>query len=198
MQVFLPYTSVRRSFQSLDSRRLNKQHLELHQLITCVDKKQRGESTSHHAAVNLFMPDRLAFAKYCFAQCVEVCLEQGIKIKAYRDDYERYRVIREDRVVHPIWFGRKAFHSAHRQALLAKSKARYIKACDDMYDEALNTNSGYGTKVQKEYAKAVTEYQWYRSMEWSEDPNTTVYHYYWWDYKNNRLYLGPDRDAMEE
>ncbi len=207
MQVFLPTTSVRKSFNSLDLRRLNKQHLELHQLITCVDKKQRGEPTSHHAAVNLFM-DHIPFLRYCFATCVHVCIDRGINIQAYREEYEQYRdEFRLDlekphcpRI--PEWFGNKAFHAAHRQALLAKSRARYLKACDASLKAAegpyKSKLDGVVGKIRNEYVNAVAEYEWYRGFGWAEDVNTTVYHYCWWDYKNSHVYIGPTRNAMEE
>lgn len=200
MQAFFPVTSVKRSFRLLDNRRLIKQHLELHQLIDLVARKERGEKSSHHAAVNLFM-GHSDFLRYCFATCVYVCLERGINIKTYRSEYEKYRaefgVDREQPFPPelPEWFGRKVFHSAHRQALLAKSLARKLKAEWELDRLA---EYGNGPVSHKEYDNAIAEWQWYRSLQWPEDPRTTIYTYYWWDYKKQRLYAGPERDAMDE
>lgn len=198
MQVFLPSISVRRSFNTLDTRRLNKQHLELHQLLGLVDRKQRGERSSHHAAVNLFI-DHSLFLEYCFAVCADVCIERGINIRAYYNDYLKYKVAfnlngstpRLPKT--PPWFGRKEFHSAHRQALLAKSLARKLKAEQDLMRLAEYSNTPVSNK---DYYNAITEWQWYRSFGWDENPNTTVYNYYWWNPNERNLYIGPDRNAL--
>ena len=184
MQVFLPYANVAQSFQALDMRRLNKQHLELHQLMVCVNKKRRGEPTSHHAAVNLFV-DHPTFLAYCFVLCVEICLERGVHINAYYNEYKELeqKFQQPQRIDKPQWYFHEKFHLAHRQALLAKSYARLITS---------------GNKSRVEQKAARDEYNWYRSFGWVEQVQTSRYHYYWWNAEKHVLYQGAVRDALEE
>lgn len=184
MQVFLVYPAVKRSFKALDKRRLNKQTVELAGLLHIAQRIQAGERGSHWVAVNLFR-DHYPFLCYCFLQCKSAAEEAGIVYKAFTELTEHCdTVTMQHNTELPKWFGRKAFHSAHRQALLAKSLTRKLNA------EIVAT--------PKEYESAVKEYEWYRGFGWREDANTTAYHYMWWNPKSQHLYAGPEYDAMRK
>ncbi|MCO5169063.1 MAG: MSMEG_6728 family protein [Planctomycetes bacterium] len=120
MQTFLPYASFERSARALDDRRLGKQRVEVLQVLNALHGLRQG--WRNHPAVRMWRGHEEALVEYGQAVAREwrrrghadTCLG---KIEAFsRPGRTRAR---------PPWLGDRAFHRAHRSALVRKDPARY-------------------------------------------------------------------------
>ncbi len=120
VQTFLPYASFERSARALDDARLGKQRVEVLQLLNVLHGVRSG--WRNHPAVRMWRGHEEALIEYGLAVTREwlrrgkrdTCLG---KIGAFsRRGRSRAR---------PPWLGDRAFHRAHRSALVRKDPARY-------------------------------------------------------------------------
>jgi hypothetical protein len=126
VQTFLPYASFTRSARVLDPLRLGKQRVEALQILRAVTIPTYG--WQHHPAVHMwrgYVPALTAYGLAVSAEWVrrghpDTC---AARIAEFADPLPQAELRR--RGLLPPWLGRRAFHLAHRSALLRKDPEWY-------------------------------------------------------------------------
>lgn len=127
MQTFLPYPNFEKSVKVLDNKRLGRQRAEVLTLL-------RGKWL-HHPASRMWRGHEYQLAEYGLAVCRE-WKKRGykdntaVKIKAEQKKFRNTGF--------PKWFGKRAFHRAHKSNLLRKNRLHYKK-----YFPAISDNLPY-------------------------------------------------------
>lgn len=128
MQTFLPYASFERSARVLDPRRLGKQRVEALQILRAL--RVPGYGWRHHPAVRMWRGCDEALAAYGLAVCGAWaragCADTvaGKLVAELGHEPRRQAELRRLGLL-PRWLGRRAFHLAHRSALIAKDPGWY-------------------------------------------------------------------------
>lgn len=146
VQTFLPYADFNESAKCLDNVRLNKQRVEVSQILSAL----AWETTSwrRHPAVLMWEGYELCLIRYGLAMCAEH-ISRGF-YDAERFLYPLYATQFRDSVEIPPWLNDERLHASHRSSLLLKdfdhySQFGWVEApCDDYF---------WPTKSQ-DYAKA--------------------------------------------
>lgn len=125
MQIFSPFCSFIDISNHLDNRRLNKQKVEIYQILNCISLGDNAKGWKNHPAVKMARGHELFFIDYAL-EIADSCLRIGYKdtlipkIKAFRGVFKgEYKI--------PFYWGDERFHSSHRAALLAKDYNYYSK-----------------------------------------------------------------------
>ena len=116
MQTFLPYPDFKKSLQALDYRRLGKQRVEAYQIIRAI---KNGGGWRHHPAVKMWRGHINALKLY-----YNLCLDEWVR-RGYKNRMQKMPI--RGKISYPHWFGRNAFHAAHRSNLLRKNNIYYGK-----------------------------------------------------------------------
>jgi hypothetical protein len=138
VQTFLPYPSFERSARVLDPRRLGKQRVEAFQCLRALHVP--GYGWRHHPAVRMWRGHDEALAAYGLAVC-GVWTRAGHadtvagKIAAELGRQPRRQPELRGLGLLPRWLGRRAFHRAHRSALVARNPAWYRRFFPDVPDD---------------------------------------------------------------
>ena len=119
MQTFLPYSSINKSFEVLDWRRLGKQRVEAKQILNVLLGRTKTKGWSNHPITKMWKGYENALKEY-FNMCVTEWINQG-----YNNTME-LEVIEED-IIYPNWLGDDTLHSSHRSNLLRKDTEYYSK-----------------------------------------------------------------------
>lgn len=133
MQTFLPHNSFLKSAECLDNRRLNKQRVEVKQILIALIEN-RG--WVHHPATLMWAGHEKSLAAYGLACCVH-CQKRGI---ADNVGFEKFfwgifrENLRKQWRQKPWWLGHEPFHKAHRSNLLRKDPVHYGQFFDDPPD----------------------------------------------------------------
>ena len=116
MQTFLPYPDFKLCAQSLDNKRLNKQHVECYQIIDVLE----GNSVAwkNHPAVRMW--DGYIDALKAYANCVkDECL-----LRCFKSEKIPYFSTPEQ-ICYPKWVGLKLVHESHKSNLARKLPSHY-------------------------------------------------------------------------
>ena len=116
MQTFLPFSDFKKCAQSLDNKRLNKQHVECLQIINVLE----GNSTSwrNHPAVRMWENTLDALKQY--ANCIkDECLSRGFK----SEKIPYFSV--PSQISYPKWLGQDLVHNSHKSNLARKLPSHY-------------------------------------------------------------------------
>jgi hypothetical protein len=119
MQTFLPYPDFEKTVKCLDWRRLGKQRVEAMQIHNIITGKSNKKGWINHPAVRMWRGFHNALATYhnfCIYEWIDRGYNNNMKIISY-----------DDKMILPPWFGRRDFHSAHRQTLLFKDFKWYFQ-----------------------------------------------------------------------
>lgn len=116
MQTFLPYADFHRTAQVLDPRRLGKQRVEAHQILSTLADPTR-KSWQHHPAVLMWRGYEDALRAYMNAMIEEW------KLRGYTNTMQ-LAVVRSPLIL-PPWLGDERLHSSHRANLLRKDPEFY-------------------------------------------------------------------------
>lgn len=139
MQTFLPSSSFQRTAQLLDDRRLGKQRVEALQVLRAM--RIPGYGWRNHPAVRMWRRHREALVAYGVAICRE-WMRRGFADTVLPQlldelDGREPRSQRELRAAGelPPWLGTRAFHLAHRSALVRKDPQHYRRFFPDVPDD---------------------------------------------------------------
>lgn len=119
MQTFLPYPDIKKSLESLDSKRLGKQRVEAFQILNILLNRTKSKGWKNHPAVKMWKGHTNAL-KFYFNETLKIWISRGYK------NNMKLEIIR-GKIVLPEWFGDKKFHASHRSNLLRKDKKFYSK-----------------------------------------------------------------------
>jgi hypothetical protein len=135
MQTFLPYPNFINSAKCLDNKRLNKQRVEVKQILRALGVKVGSQELStssawkHHPAVLMWKGYELTLCKYGIVICEEQ-LSRGYKDSLLPQFHDT--AIRLEQSSHsstffrtPWWLGFLNFHASHRSNLLRKDPVHY-------------------------------------------------------------------------
>ncbi len=119
MQTFLPYSSLKKSVEVLDDKRLGKQRVEAFQILNIILNRTKTKGWRNHPAVKMWKGYSNALKLY-FNLAIKEWISRGYK------NNMKFETIR-GKIVFPPWFGSRKFHSSHRGNLLRKDKNYYSK-----------------------------------------------------------------------
>lgn len=143
MNTFLPLADFRKSAEVLDPRRLNKQRLEVVQMLDALHELTPAEggwapkSVASHPATLMWRGHEPALAEYGLTMC-EVWIERGYHSSHKCEDRLRFHLDAatsgEFSMEKPYWFGEVNFHLMHQAVLLRKDPAWYRQYFSDADD----------------------------------------------------------------
>lgn len=128
MQTFLISKSFQKSAKALDSKRLNKQVLEVAQILNAMYKP--GAGWHNHPITKMWRNYHGALAEYGLAMERER-LDRGM------NPHKSTKIIKKHlrgQKIYPPWLGNRKFHLSHKSNLLRKDKkyyGRYFKNIPD-------------------------------------------------------------------
>lgn len=116
MQIFSPYPDFGKIAQCLDAKRLNKQKVEIYQILKVLAGQSNG--WKNHPAVLMAKGYEAFFIEYGLTianQCVKNGWNDTLipKISEFKKLFTEYKI--------PPYWGFDKFHSSHRQTLLFKN-----------------------------------------------------------------------------
>lgn len=127
MQTFLPYSDFKKSANSMDNKRLNKQIVEVYQILRAINKETKG--WQNHPATIMWKGYENALALYGLFCCQEYFI-RTLNIHALIRNIGLYHN-KHISVEYPWWFGLDQFHKSHRSNLYRKDPIFYKKFEDD-------------------------------------------------------------------
>ena len=119
MQTFLPYPSYRKTFKTLDYRRLGKQRVEAMQILNILLNRTERPGWRNHPIVRMWEGYEPALQLY-HNMCIEEWINQGYNNNMLLEDIT-------EPIIFPHWLGNERFHSSHRANLLRKDSEYYSK-----------------------------------------------------------------------
>lgn len=126
MQIFSPHSNFIDISNCLDNKRLNKQKIEIFQIINCIVKGDGAKGWRHHPAVKMARGHEHFFINYGL-EIAHECIRRGFKdtmipkIAALKEHFS------PQTVKVPKYWSNEKFHASHRAALLAKKYDWYSK-----------------------------------------------------------------------
>jgi hypothetical protein len=125
MQIFLPYSDMRKSLQSLDNKRLGKQRVETYQIISAITQRPKLDGTPYKGWLNhpctIMWKKNVPALKLYLNLSIEEWIDRGFK------NTMEFETISKEEIKLPEWFGNERFHSSHRANLLKKEPDFYSK-----------------------------------------------------------------------
>ena len=119
MQTFLPYKSFKKSFKTLDYRRLGKQRVEAYQVLNILlDRTDNPNGGWRNHPITEMWKGYENALKHYLNLCIEEWMERGY------NNTMNFEPIEGD-IVYPHWLGNESFHSSHRANLLRKDNEYY-------------------------------------------------------------------------
>ena len=117
MQTFLPYSNFKKTFKTLDYRRLGKQRVEAHQILNILLNRTETKGWRNHPAVKMWEGYESALQLY-YNLCVTEWIDRGYNNNMLMETIP-------ENIVFPEWLGNDSFHSTHRSNLLRKDSEYY-------------------------------------------------------------------------
>jgi len=130
MQTFLPYPDFVKSAESLDTKRLGKQRVEVLQLLNSFHKPNY-KGWKNHPAREMWRGYENGLVEYGKVIC------QVWKEKGYKDTcYEKISIYNDPSkpVIFPPWIGREGIHLSHKSKLIQKDPSYYKPQWPDVPD----------------------------------------------------------------
>lgn len=124
MQTFAPYPNIAKIAKSLDWRRLGKQRVECYQILKCLLIPSDKKGWKNHPAVKQWAGYENALVEYGVAMCEE-WIARGYNDTTTEKIKQFYN--KKSTTEFPPWWGKRKFHSSHRQVLLFKDVHWYSK-----------------------------------------------------------------------
>lgn len=124
MQTFLPYSNFEKSAQSLDNKRLNKQIVEVQQIIKAIQDPEYG--WQNHPAVNMWrnhLPALFSYGLCCYREW-RIRKNKPCVIHKSGEFIEKESLFYST-IIYPDWIGNEAFHRTHQSNLIRKDKEYY-------------------------------------------------------------------------
>ena len=145
MQTFLPYPSFRKTFKTLDYRRLGKQRVEAKQILNVLLGRTETKGWRNHPITRMWEGYEPALQLYH-----NMCIEEWVN-RGYNNNMELEDII--EPIIYPHWLGNKSFLSSHRANLLRKDLEYYSRF--DWTENPINPYSWFDTDKQQWYLQHV-------------------------------------------
>lgn len=130
MQTFVPFSSIKKSAESLDRARLGKQRSESKIILQVLEKKSRSPHAKigwgNHPAVLMWEGHEDFLRAYSIAICLE-WRKRGYADTTLPFFLEGYK----GNPTPPAWWGDERVHESHRSKLIAKLPSHYESIFQD-------------------------------------------------------------------
>ena len=146
MQTFLPYKSFKKSFKTLDYKRLGKQRVEAYQVLNVLLGRTTTGGWRNHPITKMWKGYENALKQY-LNECIDEWVHRGY------NNTMKHEVINED-IVYPHWLGNKSFHSSHRANLLRKDYEYYSQF--EWEEDSENPYTWFDTEKKQWYLQHVS------------------------------------------
>lgn len=123
MQIFCPYADFTKTAIALDGKRLNKQKVELYQILNTISRGDAAKGWKNHPAVKMARGYERFFIEYGLSIAME-CLNRNYK-DTLIPKIEHFKSIFDAQYKIPHYWGDERLHSSHRSALLFKNYEHY-------------------------------------------------------------------------
>lgn len=125
MQIFLPYSDMVESLQTLDNKRLGKQRVETYQIISAITRRPKLDGTPYKGWLN--HPCTVMWRNYVPAlqYYLNISITEWI-LRGFKNTM-KFEEIETEKIVIPPFIGNERFHSSHRANLLKKEPEFYNK-----------------------------------------------------------------------
>ena len=117
MQTFLPYSNFKKTFNTLDYRRLGKQRVEAYQILNILLDRTNTKGWRNHPIVRMWEGYEPALQLY-HNMCIDEWIKQG-----YNNNM-KHEVITEP-IIYPDWLGNEKLHSSHLANLIRNDYGYY-------------------------------------------------------------------------
>lgn len=125
MQIFLPYPDMRKSLQTLDTKRLGKQRVETFQILSAILKRPKLNGEPYKGWLNHpctimwknYVPALKLYLNYSITEWVARGFKNNMNLENQFDE----------QIIIPPFIGNPLFHSSHRANLLKKNFEYYKK-----------------------------------------------------------------------
>jgi hypothetical protein len=124
MQIFLPYSDFEKSLKVLDYKRLGKQRVEAHQIISAITNRPKLDGTPYKGWVN--HPCTIMWRGYVDAlkHYYNLSITEWIS-RGYNNTMSYEKIT--SKIIYPSFLGFDKFHASHRSNLLKKDAEFYSK-----------------------------------------------------------------------
>ena len=147
MQTFLPYKSFKKSFKTLDYRRLGKQRVEAYQVLNILlDRTDNPNGGWRNHPITKMWKGYENALKHYLNLCIEEWMERGY------NNTMNFEPIEGD-IVYPHWLGNESFHSSHRANLLRKDNEYYSQF--EWGEDSENPYTWFDTEKKQWYLQHV-------------------------------------------
>jgi len=147
MQTFLPYKSFKKSFKTLDYRRLGKQRVEAYQVLNILlDRTDNPNGGWRNHPITKMWKGYENALKHYLNLCIEEWMERGY------NNTMNFEPIEGD-IVYPHWLGNESFHSSHRANLLRKDNEYYSQF--EWEEDSENPYTWFDTEKKQWYLQHV-------------------------------------------
>jgi hypothetical protein len=127
MQVFLPYSDVQRSLNTLDNKRLGKQRVEALQIIKAIEGRPKLDGTPYKGWLNhpcvIMWRDNLDYLKWYYNFSIYEWVRRGFN-NTMMPEYIKTSLADTPA---PNWCGYDKFHDSHKSNLLRKDFIFYSR-----------------------------------------------------------------------
>ncbi len=115
MQIFLPYSDMKKSLQCLDNKRLGKQRVETYQIISAITKRPKLDGSPYKGWLNhpctIMWKDYVPALKHYMNLSITEWVDRGFK------NTMQLEIVRDEEILYPKFLGNERFHSSHRANL---------------------------------------------------------------------------------
>lgn len=130
MNTFLPYSDFAESAKCLDNKRLNKQKVEVYQMLKALNGETKG--WVNHPCTLMWKGYENALIEYGLVICQE-CIRRGFK-DTCSNKITQYT--KSGGIVMPWWLGIDKVHQSHRSNLYRKDSV-YYETFDEPFEKGL-------------------------------------------------------------
>ncbi len=131
MQTFLPHSDFEKSAKALDNKRLNKQIVEVQQILKALSNPHYG--WRNHPAVKMWRGFEASLRLYggeCYREYRRRFFNRVHKSGEFILGYD----VGESTPSMPAWLGNPDFHLSHRSNLMRKDRQYYAQRFGDIPD----------------------------------------------------------------
>lgn len=125
MQIFLPYSDIKKSLQCLDNKRLGKQRVETYQIISAITGRPKLDGSPYKGWLNhpctVMWKNYVSALKMYMNHAITEWIDRGFK------NTMEYEILSKEEIIIPSFIGNEKFHSSHRANLLKKEPDFYSK-----------------------------------------------------------------------
>lgn len=123
MQIFSPFSDFYEIASCLDNKRLNKQKVEIYQILNTILKGESAKGWKNHPAVKMARGYEQFFIEYSII-IIDECKKRGLKDTMLPKFLHLITQFPIEYKIPPYW-GNEKFHLSHKSNLIRKLSSHY-------------------------------------------------------------------------